>query len=214
MVTYTLEVDIDQTHVGQFNTQGYKLCFASAVATTADASKASYNLVAYTSQVGAKVFIEWTTEYGIAASNSTFSNGVKFNAMTDTVPIDFGQGYKQPADFTNGIANPDSTAPKNGFLFINEANAAAAVVYQKIRSATTQQLAWYPIYISKYAPLPQGTETLIPVVKVAVWFSNAAETGTMISSFVSKQQEIDLTNNQSRTAKVSYDGQWKVVQNT
>ncbi|KAG8631646.1 hypothetical protein KVT40_000786 [Elsinoe batatas] len=212
MVTYTLEVDIDQPHVGQFNKQGYKLCFASGV-TSSDAGKAAYNLVAYTYQVGAKVFIEWTTDYGIAASNSTFNNGVKFNAMTDTTSIDFGQAYKQPADFTNGVSNVDSSAPKNGFLFINEANAAAAVVYQKLRDPATQQLAWYPIYISQYAPLPQGTETLIPVVKVAVWFSNSAVTGTMMSNFASKELEIDFTNNQSHSAKVSYDGGWKIVAN-
>lgn len=133
---------------------------------------------------------------------------MKFNAATDVVPIDFGQAYTQPSDFTNGSINQNSDAPADGFLFINKAQAAAAVVYKKVLGA------WSPIYISSAAPLPPGTETLIPKVSCAIWFSSSAETSNMISEFDTISQIIDLTQNQSHAATVQYDGNWTIKSNT
>jgi hypothetical protein len=103
-----------------------------------------------------------------------------------------------------------SGGPANGFNFINEASAAAAVVYKKVEGS------WAPVYVSKNAPLPPGTETLIPVVQVAVWFASSAKTANMISIFGSNSCTIDMTQNQSHTAEIEYtqDGHWKITSNS
>ena len=134
---------------------------------------------------------------------------VKFNINTDIIPVKLGQAYTQPEDFTNGTTNHDNNAPANGFNFINKASAAAAVVYKKIQGR------YSAIYISQKAPLPPGIETLIPKLKVAVWFSSDAETEKMISTFSGTPWIVDLTQNQSHTAEIKYDatGNWATVNN-
>jgi hypothetical protein len=91
---------------------------------------------------------------------------VQFDAFTDVFPIEFGQAYTQPKNLTNGFIG--GGGPENGFEFINQASAAAAVVYKKVEGS------WSPVYVSQDAPLPPGTETLIPIVSAAIWFANNA----------------------------------------
>lgn len=160
--------------------------------------------------------------YGIAATSTKFSNGgeyrslypctsllrvyhrahssttVRFTADTDIIPIGLGQSYTQPADFTNGFSRPDNNAPNTGFSFINKADGAAAVVYKKVLGK------WAPIYLSEKAPLPPGTERLIPKLTCAVWFSADVETDSMISEFATDPLMLDMTYNQSRKAQASY----------
>lgn len=134
---------------------------------------------------------------------------MKFNADTDIIPIALGQSYTQPSNFTNGFSKPDPKAPKSGFNFINQANGAAAVVYKKVLGK------WAPIYLSEKAPLPPGTERLIPKLTCAVWFSADVETDSMISEFDTVALTLDMTNNQARRAEASYtkkDG-WVIVKN-
>jgi len=207
MTTYTLQIDLSAKHVAHFNTQGFKLCFAAGV-TTSEGGIPSYNVVASTKKVAKHVTITWKEEYAIGATDSTFSNGVSFVASTDTFPIKFKQSYTQPADFTNGTITP--SGPENGFNFVNKASQAAAVVYKKVEGA------WAPIYVSKKAPLPPGTEKLIPVVTCAVWFSAEAEASYMISEFNGEPWSIDLTHNESHKAVVNYseDAVWSTVSNS
>ena len=111
---------------------------------------------------------------------------------------------------SNGTANNDSSAPSNGFNFINNVNRGAAVIYKQVAGR------FAPIYLSSSAPLPEGTSTLIPQIKIRVWLQRNGETGTMISSFSDRSCEIDLTNNQSHKAACQYNasGDWNITSNS
>ena len=140
----------------------------------------------------------------------TDHDAVKFAASTGKpVPIAFKQSYTQTPVFVPGIVNSDPSAPDSGFKFINQAKAASAVVYKWLNND------WSPIYISQAAPLGPGTETLIPKVVCAIWFSVAAETSSMVSNFSTTPLIIDLTNNGSGKAVASYnkDGAWTLISN-
>ncbi|KAI9727457.1 MAG: hypothetical protein M1828_006399 [Chrysothrix sp. TS-e1954] len=199
--TYTVLVSIDQNHVKQYNTQGYKLCFAAGLTDSPNTSvdDAKFNVIAYTQNCAATVEITWQESYAIAATSSSFMNGVRFVAATAIQAIKFGQCYEQPADWTNGNTNSDPNAPKAGFSFINKTKAAAAVVYKKVQGA------WAPIYVSQKAPLAPGTEMLVPKVCCAIWFAADADTSNMISTFATNPIKLDLTGNSSGKAQVTYN---------
>ena len=134
---------------------------------------------------------------------------VQVNAATDVKPIKYGSSYEQPADWTNGNVNSDPNAPANGFNFINKTKAAAAVVYKKVQGS------WAPVYVSQKAPLGPGKEILIPKICCAIWFAVDADTSNMVSSYTTDPINLDLTDNESGKAIVSYnqDGAWTTVSN-
>lgn len=72
------------------------------------------------------------------------------------------------------------------------------------------------IYINRNAPLPRGTETLVPRRTVAVWVAKRweSETGTLIEGFGGPSIVVDVSNDQSRKAKVAYDGNWEIAENS
>jgi hypothetical protein len=123
--------------------------------------------------------------------------------MESVASIELGQTYTYPADRTDGLVNPGG--PENAITFVNKAQKAAAVIYKKVQGKFS------PIYISKDSPLEPGTETLIPVAKVCVWFSADAETGSMISSYSTNPLVVDMTA--SKKATCSYDGNWTRIPN-
>lgn len=107
--------------------------------------------------------------------------------------------------------NDDPSAPRSGFRFNNEADGAAAVLFKSIDGRPS------PIYINRHGPMPRGvSETLVPKRTVAVWFGKQWEgaAGTLIEGFGGPSIVVDLSNNQSRKARVAYDGDWKIVENS
>lgn len=137
--------------------------------------------------------------------NFTHSDLVKFEASTVPLDIKFGQSYTQPKTWVTGTVDKDPQAPPKGFRFINNTSGAAAVVYKKINGVAS------PIYFSAKAPLPPGKEDLIPVNKVAVWFSCSAVTQTMISSFGTSFQVVDYTGKTQAAVKYNEEGDWSIL---
>lgn len=110
MVTYRVTVNIDENWVGKFNSNGMRLCFASAV--DGDGSS-RYNVVAFSDSsfypalpshlqvpadscpgVSESNTIEWEETYMIAASKSKFMDGgtcpavlaIELHSPSDTSP--------------------------------------------------------------------------------------------------------------------------------
>jgi hypothetical protein len=105
--------------------------------------------------------------------------------------------------------NVGPNASRSGFRFNNEAREAAAVLFKSVNGRPA------PIYINRNVPLPRGSEKLVPRRTVAVWFAKRweGETGTLIEGFGGPSIVVDMSNNQSRKAKVAYDGNWEIVEN-
>ncbi|KAF5656803.1 hypothetical protein FHETE_10777 [Fusarium heterosporum] len=197
MSNYRLHITVTGEWVKRFNEQGYQLCFASGVNA---GGKTNFNVIAATHSIANNITIQWTDNWSIAASQDSFEHGMFLNSATDLTDIQPGQSYTLPANWTNGVVNPDSTSPAGGFKFINKTNGAGAIVYKRINGKPS------PIYLSPYAPLPPGTEDLTPVSKVTVWFSRDVQPGTMISRIDTQSMEVDLSG---RTQiELGYDGSW------
>ncbi|KAM6525282.1 hypothetical protein FALCPG4_010840 [Fusarium falciforme] len=126
-------------------------------------------------------------------------------AATSPADINLGQSYTLPQDFTDGTVNDDSSAPKDGIRFVNETRGAAAILYKKINGQHA------PIYISAMAPLPQGTEDITPLSRVAVWFQNEAQTSMMISNLPGGSREMEMSFLTEATLEYTGSGNWVQV---
>ncbi|KAJ4194852.1 hypothetical protein NW755_002271 [Fusarium falciforme] len=190
----TLNIRVNSAMIRQLNQQGYKLCFATGVQS---GGRVNYNVIASTNNVASNITIQWEHSYAIA--------GTMLVAATSPADINLGQSYTLPQDFTDGTVNDDSSAPKDGIRFVNETRGAAAILYKKINGQHA------PIYISAMAPLPQGTEDITPLSRVAVWFQNEAQTSMMISNLPGGSREMEMSFLTEATLEYTGSGSWVQV---
>ncbi|KAJ4243988.1 hypothetical protein NW757_010920 [Fusarium falciforme] len=190
----TLNIRVNSAMIRQLNQQGYKLCFATGVQS---GGRVNYNVIASTNNVASNITIQWEHSNAIA--------GTMLVAATSPADINLGQSYTLPQDFTDGTVNDDSSAPKDGIRFVNETRGAAAILYKKINGQHA------PIYISAMAPLPQGTEDITPLSRVAVWFQNEAQTSMMISNLPGGSREMEMSFLTEATLEYTGSGSWVQV---
>lgn len=126
-------------------------------------------------------------------------------AATSMADISLGQSYTLPRDFSDGTVNDDSSAPKDSIRFVNEASAAAAIVYKKIGGQNA------PVHISSMAPLPPGTENITPLSRVAVWFQSDVQASVMISDFRGTCREVEMSWMTEATLEYTASGNWVQV---
>lgn len=125
-------------------------------------------------------------------------------SSTEMADISPGQNYTIPEDWTNGSVQNDPGARGNGFTCTNRTREGAAVLYKTIDGQPRA------IYINRRAPMPQGTETLVPKLSVAVWFDGyGAQAGNMVSEFKGDPMVVDLSNKSS--AALKFDGRWSTI---
>ncbi|KAI8666242.1 hypothetical protein NCS57_00848500 [Fusarium keratoplasticum] len=198
----TLNIRVNSAMIRQLNQQGYKLCFATGVQS---GGRVNYNVIASTNSVASNITIQWDDSYAIAGSTNSFQPGATLIAATSQADINLGQSYTLPQDFTDGTVNDDSSAPKDGIRFVNETRGAAAILYKKINGQHA------PIYISAMAPLPQGTEDITPLSRVAVWFQSEAETSMMISNLPRGSREMEMSFMTEVTLEYTGSGSWVQV---
>lgn len=61
------------------------------------------------------------------------------------------------------------------------------------------------------APLPQGTEDITPLSRVAVWFQSEAETSMMISNLPRGSREMEMSFMTEATLEYTGSGSWVQV---
>lgn len=113
--------------------------------------------------------------------------------------IFLGQSYTLKPDWTDQDPVPDPQAPNNGFLFNNQASEASVVLFKEVDGQNR------PFYLSKYAPLPPGLETLIPAYSMTIWFQDAGEP----PEFQTTKMTLDYSSKTILTVAYKENGQWE-----
>ncbi|KAG7419969.1 hypothetical protein Forpe1208_v003355 [Fusarium oxysporum f. sp. rapae] len=131
MTNYTLYIKTDGPHIRELQENGYRLCFGCAVNVF---EKKTFNVIPSAHEITSEIMIQWTDDYGIAASRDRFNRKSKFSVFTPNSEIKIGQTYTVPQDGSLGTVadSTDPDAPMQGFRFFNEADKASPVVYQTI----------------------------------------------------------------------------------
>ncbi|OAA34537.1 hypothetical protein NOR_08403 [Metarhizium rileyi] len=190
MGDYVVALTFTTEQVRKLNTEGFKLCFTSAVG-----ADKTYNVIAYADTVASKVTIRWKEQYLIAATKTKFQNGVEFDSNTTPSDISFQQTYTLPSDWTDGNVSPNGKLDPGSYSFANNTDGeASAVIYKPINGQPA------PFYVSQSPVFSKGTETLTPKLFVALWFQKNATTKTMISLSSSQISEFNFTGRSSLNA--------------
>jgi hypothetical protein len=189
MGTYSLSANIDPKWIKQFNAPGstMALCLAFGVAESSGVQP-NFNVVAALvpggqNKLSNTVTFTWVEQYQIAATQQSFQSGVKIDATTTALPIQFGQQYTLRADWSGGEVNSSTDAPDNGFIFTIPRNTQATGILFKPVSDGSGSTNMAPFYVSANGPLPQGDETLIPIITAQIWFQSITQTSTMWDGF-------------------------------
>ena len=127
-------------------------------------------------------------------------------ASTQQDTIQYGEAFTLSRDGFSTTVEPNSGAPHNGFLFINQSGPAACILYQNFQGQPT------PIYTSAAGLLPPGQEALEATQQVNLWFqSGDAEPGTSVSDeYKSNNIVVDFVNKTSQTVQYTAQGSWVI----
>ncbi|KIL89199.1 hypothetical protein FAVG1_07593 [Fusarium avenaceum] len=185
MPDYVLQISIQgQRAMQQLAQQGYRICFASAIA-----------------DEGFKVIASSTGKSTIAASQSSFMNGVQFSASSDIDRIRLGQSYILNPDWRGNVGED---GPRDGIRFRNQADRASAILYRGMNGSMA------PIYFGSQQ-LPRGaTQQIKPINRVAVWLQRGGQTGTMIDGPGEQSIEIDMSGRTSARVVFNDDMSWSL----
>ncbi|KAH7213294.1 uncharacterized protein BKA55DRAFT_697800 [Fusarium redolens] len=196
MTNYSLTVRIQgRMALQQFAQQGYNLCFASAV------EREGYKVIASSMNIAPNAQFQWNDDFGVAASQSNFMNGVQVMAATDIESIRPGQTYTLTPDWQGSV---DDGGPQGGIRFNNKADRASPIVYRTINGSRA------PIYFGSMQ-LPRGSSQEIkPNNRVTVWFQRDGETGTMIDGIDGQNIEIDMSGRTNATVVFNDDFTWSL----
>ncbi|KAI9727993.1 MAG: hypothetical protein M1828_005398 [Chrysothrix sp. TS-e1954] len=177
MSSHQVEIKIDDSQVRMLRDEQYAFCFAVG-------------------SVGAG---------GPDASHDVVYKSVQIRASTSPVPISFGDSYLQPADLVSGTVKQDPSAPRNGFLFINQTPQYPNTVYKKVKGK------WTPVFVNP--AFPDNVETWTSKTVASIWFSKATETARTVTETKTKPFVFDLLSN---NMEVSFDkaGQWTTSSNS
>jgi len=205
MAQYTVKITIDPFWVDQFNKGGYALIMAKGVGSP-DSPDITYNVVAQTYGNNGNVMptmdIQWTDTYQLAGTQQVFQDGVQIEGYSDQLSAPFGNSYYLNS-WSDSSVEPDSTAPTNGWRFVNKIGASSVVLLDVNGSYT-------PVYVSP-TELPPGGQSLIPKPQVCFWFANDIETSTMVTIDKSIVGTVNLPSTAPVNVQYTRDGSWKVL---
>jgi len=205
MAQYTVNITIDPFWVEQFNNGNYALIMAKGVGSP-DSNEVTYNVVAQTygndGSVMPTMVVQWVDNYELAATQQVFQEGVQIEGFSDKLAAPFGNSFYLNS-WANSSVEPDSTAPPNGWRFVNKIGASSVVLLDVNGSYT-------PVYVSPIE-LPPGSQSLIPKPQVCFWFANDVETSTMITIDTSTVGIVNLPSTAPVNVEYTRDGAWKVV---
>jgi hypothetical protein len=123
--------------------------------------------------------------------------------MTEVSSIKSGQTYTLTPDYQGRVSEG---GPETGFQFNNQADRASPIVYRTIGGSKA------PIYVGS-EQLPQGSSQEIqPTNRVAVWFQQQGESGTMMDGIRGQNFQIDMSGKNSATVVFSDDFRWSLQQ--
>jgi len=198
MPTNSITVNIDPNVLATLT--GFTLCVGKVLV---DSTGEVSNVVMTTfSKLGPQILINWTDVYQICATSIPYQEGTTIS--TGGVlpqPIKLGQSYVIKDWFDPPEVIDDPEAPANGFSFKNSIVCSAVLSQQ---DPNTQMFV--PIYISP-VPLIAGTDMLIPIDKVVLWFAQNVEVTTMLSVDMGTSQLVDCTNG-PQTVTYQSPGVW------
>ncbi|KAH6964544.1 hypothetical protein DER45DRAFT_610867 [Fusarium avenaceum] len=193
MPKYVLQISI-QGHraMEQLSQQGYRICFAFAIEDEG---------FKWITDLAPNAQIQWNDEFSIAASRSSFMNGVQFSASSDIDSISLGQTYTLSPDWRGSVGEG---GPRGGIRFRNMADRASAIVYREINDSTA------PIYFGSQQLPPGATQQIKPINRVAVWLQRDGQTGTMIDGPGEQSIEIDMSGRTSARVVFNDDMSWSL----
>ncbi|KAF5243373.1 hypothetical protein FANTH_8194 [Fusarium anthophilum] len=194
MTNYSLQVNVQGQRARQFlGQQRSRLCLAFS------AENEQPKVIASSSSLAPVIQIQWSDEYAIAASQSSFMQGAQVEASTDVESMSPGQTYTVNPDLTGNVGGG---GPQGGFRFNNQANGASPILYRKMGFARA------PIYVGS-SQLPRGASQEIKLNnKVTVWFQSDGRTGTMIDGFHAEKIDIDMSGRTSATVNFNDSLMW------
>jgi hypothetical protein len=197
----TVNIDIDPKDFKTLKDAGYKLCFAKMVNNT-------FNVVWQSAEdyLESNTF-QWTPAYELFATN-TFKDNITVRVATNKVNIGLGEGSTLDKE---GHLEPATTqGPSTAITLINQYRPIHPGLNQLSTGIDGTQIST-PIYVAPQ-PIVAGSDVLIPVDQVQVWFEQNIETSTMFSTARSNAVTIDLTNSDSGT-RLYKDGAWSTPAN-
>ncbi|EWG55425.1 hypothetical protein FVEG_13424 [Fusarium verticillioides 7600] len=196
MTNYSLLVEVPgQRTLQQLAQQGNRLCLGFGVGNDQP------NVIAFSSSLAPNIQTQWSDDYAIAATQSSFMPGAQVQASTEPESISPGQAYTLNPDFTGSVGGG---GPQGGFRFNNQADRASPVLYRAVGFERS------PIYVGS-SQLPRGaSQEIQPGNKVTVWFQPNGSTGTMIDGFYSQPFEIDMSERTNATVVFSDDFRWSL----
>ncbi|RBR16099.1 hypothetical protein FVER53590_13424 [Fusarium verticillioides] len=195
MTNYSLLVEVPgQRTLQQLAQQGNRLCLGFGVGNQP-------NVIAFSSSLAPNIQTQWSDDYAIAATQSSFMPGAQVQASTEPESISPGQAYTLNPDFTGSVGGG---GPQGGFRFNNQADRASPVLYRAMGFERS------PIYVGS-SQLPRGaSQDFKPNTSVRVWFQRDGRTGTMIDGIYSQSIEIDMSEIPSRTVIFNDDFTWSI----
>ncbi|KAF5552658.1 hypothetical protein FMEXI_2809 [Fusarium mexicanum] len=196
MTNYSLLVKVPgQRALQQLAQQGNRLCLGFGVGSDQP------NVIASSSDLAPNIQTQWSDDYAIAATQSSFMQGAQVEASTEPESISPGQTYTLNPDFTGSVGGG---GPQGGFRFNNQADRASPILYRKMGFERA------PIYVGS-SQLPRGASQEIQLGnKVTVWFQRDGYTGTMIDGIYAQSFQIDMSGRTSATVVFSDDFRWSL----
>ncbi|KAM4064593.1 hypothetical protein HRG_005039 [Hirsutella rhossiliensis] len=198
MTTYTVDINVDDYWVEQFNLNGYRLIMAKVFEDPQ--GNDYYNVVATADDVTPIMTAKWTDKYQITGSTQDFRIGNTISGISGEAGVKFQQSYVLDSWSEHHVID-DQSVPDNSFGFKN-AITASAVVQLSLNGE------WKSVYMSPLK-FPPGKAILTPLPKVVFWFEARLESSTMIAMDQSNTILVNLTGSSSATLTYDKKGSWK-----
>ncbi|KAI6772956.1 hypothetical protein HG530_003914 [Fusarium avenaceum] len=196
MPDYVLDISIQARSFNkQLSQQGLKICFAFAI------KNEGYKVIASSMDIESNAQLRWNDEFSIAASSSSFENGVRVSAATSPKSISLGQSYTLAPNWEDSVTED---GPRDGIRFNNEASQASVIVYRTINGSKA------PIYISSNKLRPGSSQEIKLSNRVAVWYQHDGQTGTMIDGPGQLATQFDMSGRTQATLVFTEDREWSL----
>ena len=189
-------IEIAGTDLEFLKDNQYMLCFAKKV-------NDSYDVVwqSYTEYLASNTF-SWTPLYQLFGTNTFLAS---IQVQVDTNLVEIGLGETATLDKNGELGDAVTGGPSDAITFNNNFGPIHPGL-NAISTGLTGVTSSTAIYVAPDS-IETGTDTLIPVEKVQVWFAQNLTTSTMISEDVTNAVEIDLTTANSAT-RLYQKGSW------
>lgn len=167
MANYTLSVAIDRNQFQFLRANDYKLCISRE-------TNGKYTTVWSAIEFNERHHFRWSEEFQIYWMQN-FAEGIEAEAECNPVPIAYGQTVTIQPDtsLSDAAGTPDDSG---SFKVINKTSIPLNI-------ALSAQICgeWGACFVSPYKVMAGCPDTLTPLTKVKVWFSQSNTGGSMIT---------------------------------